>query len=66
MKYFAITAATLLICGVAGLSTQDGAMAEENINMPEEVVIIEMGGVQVEYIEFEPFYITAELGKNEG
>ena len=66
MKYFAITAATLLICGVAGLSTQDGAMAEENINMPEEVETLNKEVVPVEYIDFDPYYITAELGKNEG
>ena len=65
MKYFAITAATVLICGVAGLSTKDGAKAEETVQ-PVQEEIIEIDLVPVEYIDFDPYYINVDLGKNEG
>jgi hypothetical protein len=65
MKYLAITAATILICGVAGVSTKDGAKAEETVQ-PVENKNIQTDIIPVEYIDFDPYYIKVDLGKNEG
>lgn len=65
MKYFAITTATILICGVAGLSTEDGAQAEDTVQI-EKNEKIQTDYIPVEYIEFDPYYIKVDLGKNEG
>tara|TARA_E500000331_G_C17076693_1_gene635081 strand:+ start:399 stop:596 length:198 start_codon:yes stop_codon:yes gene_type:complete len=65
MKYLAITAATILICGVAGVSTKDGAKAEETVQ-PAQDETIQTDFTPVEYIDFDPYYINVDLGKNEG
>ncbi len=62
MKYYLIAAATLMICGAAGLSTGHGTSMPEETKITEETENI----VPVEYIEFDPYYITAVPGKNEG
>ncbi len=67
MKYFAITTAVVLICGVAGVSSDKEVKAEEQIVIPpQEVENIQTDFVPVEYIEFDPYYIKVDLGKNEG
>jgi len=67
MKYFAITTGMILICGVAGVSAITGVQAEEvPIAGPYEAEINQTDAVPVEYIEFDPYYIKVDLGKNEG
>ena len=62
MKYYLIAAATLIICGVAGVSTSHSTDVAENEKITEDQENI----IPVEYIDFDPLYITADLGKNEG
>ena len=77
MKYFAIGIATVMICGAAGLSSSSGnadidaddpVVVEdlEIIQEDVEIVLPENNNVPVEYIDFDPYYITAKVGKNEG
>ena len=64
MKYYVIVVATIMICGVAGLSSDSGrVIAEEQLTPPGA---IEKEIIPVEYIDFDPYYITAAIGKNEG
>ena len=67
MKYLMISIATVMICGAVGLSTD----VHEAHDKPPVVVEhdtkqnYEMS-THVEYIEFDPLYITVDVGKNEG
>ena len=63
MKYYVIAIATIMICGVAGLSADNGRVIAEEQAPPEA---IEKEVIPVEYIDFDPYYITANIGKNEG
>ncbi len=68
MKYFAIGIATIMICGVVGLS-DSRVVAEEQPKGTEEVPTVTPVETPVEYIDFEPLHITikaTDLGKNEG
>ena len=63
MKYYAIGLATLMIVGVTGFSTAETEVpAEQEVNTQN----IDKDVQKVEYIEFDPYYITAKSGKNEG
>jgi len=64
-KYFVISVAALMICAVAGLSAMKGT-TEVNVVFEHKALLPETNIIPVEYIEFEPYYITAKIGKNGG
>ena len=65
-RYFVISVAALMICAVAGLSAIKGTTEVNNVVFEHKVLFPETNIIPVEYIEFEPYYITAKVGKNEG
>ena len=70
-KYFVIVAATLMICAVAGLSAIEGTTETMSTRLDSAIpdnkmVQPKINVIPVEYIDFEPYYITAKVGKNEG